>query len=63
MLQQLLFNFIGNRWTASLTMIVLSWFTSSIQAAEPLATGEWISVTDEKVVTRSSKKQQVHFVL
>ncbi len=61
MLQQLLVNFIGNRWTASLTMIVLSWFTSSIQAAEPLATGEWISATDEKVVTRSGKWQVDRF--
>lgn len=61
MLQQLLFNSIGNRWTGSLTMIVLSWFTLSIQAAEPLVTGEWVSATDEKVVTRSGQWQVDRF--
>ena len=61
MLQQLLSNPAGNRWTGSLTIILLSWFTSSIQAAEPLVTGDWVSATDEKVVTRSGQWQVDRF--
>jgi len=61
MLQQPLFDRGGNRWTWSLIVVLLSWFTSPVQSAEPLVAGDWVSVTDEKVVSRSGQWQVDRF--
>ena len=61
MLQHLLFHRGRHGWTCSLIIILLCWFTFPVQSAEPLVAGDWVSVTDEKVVSRSGQWQVARF--
>ena len=61
MLQHLLFHRGRNGWACCPVVILLCWFTSPVQSAEPLVAGDWVSVTDEKVVSRSGQWQVARF--
>ena len=61
MLQHLLFHRGRHGWTCALIIILLSWFTLPVQSAEPLVAGDWVSATDEKVVSRSGQWQVARF--
>ena len=61
MFQHLLSHCVRNRWTCSLVVTLCCLFALPVQAAEPLVAGDWVSATDEKVVSRTGQWQVDRF--